>query len=129
MSTLVEVEIQAVTMTCGHTVFMDECLAIGRRRDHRNFYCTVCGQANHWPQKSDLDKLRGQLASKQDMLDTVRAERDRAEYQRRAEKAAKTKLKKRIAAGVCPCCNRTFKQLSAHMQRQHPEYAHPEPGE
>jgi quinolinate synthase len=30
--------------------------------------------------------------------------------------------KKRVAAGVCPCCNRTFQQLSRHMKNKHPEY-------
>lgn len=40
----------------------------------------------------------------------------------RAERGAKTKLKKRIAAGLCPCCNRTFQNLAGHMKGQHPEY-------
>lgn len=33
-----------------------------------------------------------------------------------------TKLKKRIANGVCPCCKRSFCNLAAHMKTQHPEY-------
>ncbi|MEE4384017.1 MAG: hypothetical protein V2J02_18610 [Pseudomonadales bacterium] len=43
----------------------------------------------------------------------------------RREAAAKgqlTKARKRMAAGVCPCCNRTFKQVTAHMRRKHPEF-------
>lgn len=31
--------------------------------------------------------------------------------------------KKRVAAGTCPCCQRTFKQLAAHMKNKHPEYS------
>jgi hypothetical protein len=34
-----------------------------------------------------------------------------------------TRTKKRVAAGVCPCCNRTFQNLARHMKGQHPEYA------
>lgn len=52
----------------------------------------------------------------------------RLDYQERAVKAAGTrasKLKLRAANGVCPCCNRTFKQLAAHMSSQHPKYAEP----
>lgn len=37
-------------------------------------------------------------------------------------KSALTKVKKRASAGVCPCCNRTFKQLAKHMKMKHPEY-------
>ena len=51
--------------------------------------------------------------------------RDAERYQKncaRAQKAAKTKLIKRIKNGICPCCNRTFKQLAAHMKNKHPEY-------
>lgn len=54
--------------------------------------------------------------------DQTRADRDYTENRRRAEKAAKTRLKNRAKAGVCPCCNRTFKQLAAHMKTQHPNW-------
>jgi len=33
-----------------------------------------------------------------------------------------TRARKRAAAGVCPCCGRTFKQLARHMQTQHPDF-------
>jgi len=33
-----------------------------------------------------------------------------------------TRAKRRSAAGVCPCCHRTFKQLGAHMKNKHPDY-------
>jgi hypothetical protein len=38
-------------------------------------------------------------------------------------KAAKTRLKNRIAAGACPCCHRTFQNVARHMAGQHPEFA------
>lgn len=44
------------------------------------------------------------------------------EYQRRAQKGQNTRLKKRIAAGVCPCCNRSFANLREHMAGQHPDF-------
>jgi len=40
-----------------------------------------------------------------------------------AQKGVNTRLKNRAKAGVCPCCNRTFKQLAAHMKNKHPAYA------
>jgi hypothetical protein len=57
------------------------------------------------------------------------AERDQFAARERGQRAAKTraqnKLKRtnaRVAAGVCPCCNRTFQQLARHMASQHPEF-------
>jgi hypothetical protein len=119
-----KVEIEAVEVVgCGHTVYLSADHIRERRRDHQIFYCTHCGRTNYYPGKSDLEKLRGQLASTQDMLNTVRADRDRKEYSRRAEKAAKTRIKNRISKGVCPCCNRTFQDLQRHMTTKHPDYA------
>lgn len=46
----------------------------------------------------------------------------RAEYRRRAIKGQLTKARKRIANGVCPCCNRTFQNVRRHMQRKHPDF-------
>ncbi len=40
----------------------------------------------------------------------------------KAQKTANTRLKNRASAGVCPCCNRTFKQLTAHMKNKHPDF-------
>lgn len=45
------------------------------------------------------------------------------EARRRGEKAAKTRLKKKVAAGLCPVCRRPFANLMRHMQGQHASYA------
>lgn len=33
-----------------------------------------------------------------------------------------TRLKRRAANGVCPCCTRTFADLKRHMANQHPDF-------
>lgn len=38
------------------------------------------------------------------------------------QKIQNTKMKNRIKNGVCPCCNRTFENLAAHMKTKHPDY-------
>ena len=117
-------DVEAVEMCgCQHTVYLSSEHSQQRQRDHKSFYCSVCGRGNHYLGKSDVEKLRGQLASTKDMLDTMREDRDHKEYQRRAEKAAKTKIKNRVGNGVCPCCNRTFKDLARHMANKHPTFA------
>ena len=63
-----------------------------------------------------IENLQGRLSNEQEAHKTT-------EGQRRAEKGAKTKLKKRIANGVCPCCHRSFQNLMRHMKGQHPDYS------
>jgi len=97
-----EVGVTAVRVIgCGHVIYLSDDHVAMRQRDHKPFYCTVCGDTNYYPGKSPEERLRGQLAATQDMLDTVRDNAKRAEYRRRAEKAAKTRIKNRIAKGVC----------------------------
>lgn len=99
-----------------------------KRGDHTTFYCPQ-GHSQFFPGKSDEEKLREQLAREKRMRGyteaTLTATRDQlqaTEYSRRGEKAAKTRLKNRIAAGVCPCCNRQFQNLHRHMTGQHPDF-------
>jgi len=54
---------------------------------------------------------------------SARKEAKKSELRRIAQKGVTTRLKNRAKAGVCPCCNRTFKQLAAHMKNKHPDFA------
>ncbi len=68
---------------------------------------------------------------KESDADKFRRERDRA-LQQLAQRddaiAAKDRelkrLKKRAAAGTCPCCQRTFSNMSRHMKQKHPDFDH-----
>lgn len=53
---------------------------------------------------------------------SVLSERNAAQRALRATKGRLTKTKKRIANGVCPCCNRHFVNLERHMTGKHPDY-------
>lgn len=71
----------------------------------------------------DVEREREQ---RQSLEAALRAERDQHDAERRAHAATKgqlTKTKKRVAGGVCPCCNRSFVNLARHMAGQHPSYA------
>jgi len=117
-------EVQVIEMSgCGHTIYMSKIHNENVRKTHESFFCTYCGRTNYYPHKTKEEKLRAQLNATRDQLETIRHQRDRAEYKRRAEKGAKTRIKNRIANGVCPCCNRSFKNLAAHMKNKHPDYA------
>jgi hypothetical protein len=70
--------------------------------------------------KGEAEILRNQLASEVAAHDQTRAELRHTEKRRQAEQAAKTRIKNRVANGVCPCCKRTFANVARHMAGQHP---------
>jgi hypothetical protein len=94
-----------------------------RRADHARFYCPT-GHGLSYNQLSEAERLRKRLALTEGQLTHTRDQLQATEYQRRAQKGQNTRMKNRIAAGVCPCCNRSFKDLHRHMTGQHPEFAH-----
>lgn len=87
----------------------------------KDVWCPVCGYKMCFG-KGEVAKLRAQLAREEGRVAGLRTDLKHTEARRRAEKAAKTKLKKRIVNGVCPCCTRFFKNLHDHMADQHPDY-------
>lgn len=72
--------------------------------------------------RRERDRLKQQIARKDDQIAQERANRKHTERQLSAQRGVVTKMKKRASAGLCPCCNRTFQNLHRHMQSQHPEY-------
>ena len=107
------------TLTCGtcaveHAipqVIYDHC------RNEGGFWHCPNGHQRGW--KNGANKTE---------LENLRRERDRAiqDQARLAEENTEkekeiARLKKRSAAGVCPCCTRTFTNMSRHMKTKHPE--------
>jgi hypothetical protein len=94
-----------------------------------HFYCAY-GHGQHYADgESDLDKMRRerdhlaqQLAYKDDRIKTLCDDAEAADRRAAAAKGQVTKLKKRASAGTCPCCSRTFSNMSEHMKKQHPEF-------
>lgn len=80
------------------------------------------GHAQGYYGQSEADRLRDQLALQRGRAGRLAAERDQAQASARGYKGAATRVRNRAKAGVCPCCNRTFKQLARHMKTQHPEF-------
>lgn len=102
------------------------------RRAHEDkdvyFHCPN-GHRLHYAEDEN-DKLRRQLEQSQQMRKSLSARLTHESDQRRAAersaaafKGQATRLRKRIGHGVCPACHRTFRQVSNHMDRMHPDYA------
>lgn len=127
------VSTQLRTFTCG------ECgglYALGEKyASHKQeiggfWKCPYCGCSWGYPKEgSKLEVAKRQAAESEARLIRERAAHDQTRAQLAATKTEAIKeaqkhqrLQKRIKAGVCPCCHRTFRQLIRHMECKHPEY-------
>lgn len=114
---------------CQMSFWLTDEFHLTMKQTHYTFYCPA-GHKNFYPVgESETDKLRRErdrLKQEQawyaDRLRDEQANRQLAERRTAAAKGQVTKLKKRAAAGVCPCCNRTFTDLARHMAGQHPGF-------
>ena len=125
-----EVTVKLVKVTCcncGCVFGMDERTHWDRKRDHGGFYCPN-GHWQHYPQESNEEKARRErdkalqkAARHREQAEHFREQKNHAERSRAAIKGHYTRMKKRIANGVCPCCGRSFTNVRRHMQTKHPD--------
>lgn len=118
---------------CSVTFGMPMGLYLARKNDHEMFWCPN-GHEQGFVAESEADQLRRELKAEQDRVaawkqleESASRRAVAAEHSRRVVKGHLTRIKRRVAAGVCPCCQRTFKNLADHMKGQHPEFAEATP--
>ena len=108
--------------TCGVWHAFPETIYDHCRREGGFWHCPN-GHSRGWKDGADNTELQ-QLRRERDRLkqDAARLNDDLAEQARRAAAAEKKviQIRKRAAAGLCPCCNRTFSNVQRHMQTKHP---------
>jgi len=104
-----------------------------RRRDKKLFSCpsgcriSYLGEREEdrlWRLVMDRDEA---LARERQSTEYARQRAQTAIRSRNAMKGQVTKVKNRVAKGICPCCNRSFPQLAAHMESEHPDFAEATP--
>ena len=100
-----------------------------------HYYCPN-GHRLSWRQSdADRERKRAERAEREASAarDTARRWRDNADRERRSAIAYKghlTRIRNRIASGVCPVpgCKRSgFTQILRHITTQHPEWLHDHP--
>lgn len=129
----VEFGVDLTTMSCGQcggTYAISEKYRANRQRDGDGWHCPYCQCSWGYFGNGQVEKLKEKLAEQERKTELERkrkewaqTEAEHAERRRRGEKAAKTRIKNRIAKGVCPCCNRTFGNLQQHMASKHPDFS------
>lgn len=83
------------------------------------FYCPN-GHSQHYA-KSKEQRLREEAERKLQNKENELANLAATKIQLENELQKAQRKIKRVQNGVCPCCNRTFKDLAAHMKTKHPE--------
>lgn len=112
---------------CGMSYTVPEAWIARKQRESGDWYCPS-GHSLHFTE-TELDRVKKELVKEHERiawyrqhtrgLDTL------IESERRSKAAVKgqlTKVRNRVANGVCPCCNRTFANLARHMANQHPDF-------
>lgn len=123
------VRIQCATCKCEFGI-PEELHTAARAHERINFYCPYghsnvfrTGETEADKLRRERDRLAQRIAEKDDEIVRLSNLRHEAERSAAAFKGQVTKIKNRVGHGICPCCNRTFENLSRHMHSKHPDYA------
>lgn len=115
---------QLTVLTCGVCsipfAMPDELYWKARNSRKVWFWCPAGHEIHYYA--DETEKLKQELARANTRALQAQDRAEHAENSRRAVKGHLTRVKKRVANGVCPCCNRSFKDLARHMAGQHPDY-------
>jgi hypothetical protein len=110
---------------CGVHFAFDSDVVAKLKRTGDGFYCPN-GHNLIFIGETETDKLKRELSSAlndrayfRDRLDETAAELTTKKRLYTRTKNELTKVKTRIAAGVCPDCNRTFQNVARHMATKH----------
>lgn len=132
--TMVTITLEAVTCCdCGVMFGIEASHRAELLQNHAWFYCPN-GHRQHYTAETEADKVRRELKRVREHADWLadlerqeREARQAADRSRAALKGQVTRIKRKVAAGQCPCCRTKFADLAAHMAESHPDFADPAP--
>lgn len=118
--------LQVTSCWCGVNLAIPDSLYREAHDSGHAVYCPLGHTfvyGNTWKKRAEEEEEKRRRAEQR-----ARASRELLEAEERSHAATRghlTRTKKRVANGVCPCCNRSFVNLRRHMDCKHPEYANP----
>lgn len=122
------IEMVQVVCSCGMVYCIPEPYRSNCQRHGKSWHCPGC-QVSWGFSESEADRLRKRLLAQEAETKAAREatarERDRRQAEERSHAATRgqlTKVKRRSAAGVCPCCSHRFLDVRRHMKAKHPEH-------
>ena len=113
---------------CAITFAVTQDFQNARMHDHATFYCPM-GHGQVYGGKSQVERDRDAAIADRNRvqaeLNEIRHAKLVAEKARDKAVREKRKVEKRIAHGVCPCCDKTFANVSHHMMTEHKDFRLP----
>jgi len=102
--------------------FNEEC-----RRMGKSFFCPNGHTQSYGKSAADIVREEKAVLERrlQAELNEARHLQLVAEKERDSAIRKSRKIERRIAKGVCPCCNRTFEDIARHMATKHKDFALP----
>jgi hypothetical protein len=136
MVTLEQVTVSVARIACGGcggVYAISEKYRKQKEQEGGGWHCPYCQCSwGYWD--GENEKLKKQVQEANDRLAGERARHDQTrealaheKHGARSVRGHLSRVKKRVAAGVCPCCNRTFQNLARHMVGQHPSFIEKNP--
>src|SRR5262245_3533025 len=111
----------SVTCWCGIEHAIPSALDRTARETGRTVFCPL---GHQWTRKeSELAQERRRRQRLQQDNARLAEERAALEQRARTAEAALGRHKRRSAAGLCPCCNRSFVNMARHMKTKHPDFS------
>lgn len=107
------VELVETTCWCGQAFALPTLLydaVYEARSGGQMFYCPL-GHSNSFK--------KGRVKQLEESLSAVRQARDWAEARQATTERKLKRIQSRIAQGICPKCNRSFRNVARHMKSQH----------
>ena len=105
---------------CGIQFAVPETWRAEKQRTGAGWFCPN-GHSRVY-RESDEEKAKKALAEERQRHANTLARLNEAQTVERNLQAEMKRMKNRAAAGVCPCCKRTFQQLARHMKSKHPDH-------
>ncbi len=115
-------------ITCGVRFGLPRGFTRSLRNGKQTFYCPNGHAMSYCESEADVlrrerDRLK-QDAARLEGEKLAALEREVAALERaQAAEKRELKLKKRAAAGACPCCSRNFTNLARHIASKHPTFS------
>lgn len=109
-------------ITCGIRYTVPKAMWDKQRQDG-GFHRCPNGHSQGWTPGKNTEFDRMKRERDRAVQEQARLAQEASEAQQRATKAetSERRLRKRIYAGVCPCCKRTFRNLASHIETKHPD--------
>lgn len=112
-----------VNCSCGGVYAISATFRQEKQEKGGGWTCPYCRCSWGYFGKTELDRAREKAERLERDAQQLREQRDAAHRQASAQRGVTTRIKNRVANGVCPCCKRSFVELARHMATKHPEYA------